>query len=237
MRVRELRERSGVSIPSIKYYIREGILQPGAATHPNQAEYGDEHLRRLALIRALREVAGLSIATIKDVLAAAGAPSMGTVTAIGRAMDALAPDGHELSAREDGLSRRLAARLRAEGWEFRETSGSFRALTEALARGCEAFAMEADPESVMMYAGPAMEIARREFADDSVGTLDEGEESIAWAVLGTVMFEPVILALRRLAHEHLALASLPEEDRLQILAEGAWEAAGASPAASPRRVD
>ena len=68
MRVGELSKRSGVPVPTIKYYLREGLLPAGVLTSPNQAHYDDEHLRRLRLVRALIDVGGLSIATVREVL-------------------------------------------------------------------------------------------------------------------------------------------------------------------------
>lgn len=68
MRMSDLARESGVSVSTIKFYLREELLPPGAISEPNQATYGDLHLRRLALIRALREVAGLPLQVIRDVL-------------------------------------------------------------------------------------------------------------------------------------------------------------------------
>ncbi|CAA9274079.1 MAG: Regulatory protein MerR, partial [uncultured Actinomycetospora sp.] len=70
MRVAELSRRTGVSVASIKYYLREGLLPPGERTSPNQASYGDDHVRRLRLVRALIDVGGLSVVGTRDVLAA-----------------------------------------------------------------------------------------------------------------------------------------------------------------------
>jgi hypothetical protein len=47
-------------VPTIKYYVREGLLPPGQLASPNQTQYDNSHLRRLRLIRALTEVGGLS---------------------------------------------------------------------------------------------------------------------------------------------------------------------------------
>ncbi|MGW0002478.1 MerR family transcriptional regulator [Nocardia grenadensis] len=41
---------------------------------PNQARYGPAHVRRLALVQALTEVAGLSVAAVRDVLTAIDEP-------------------------------------------------------------------------------------------------------------------------------------------------------------------
>lgn len=54
---------------TIKFYIREGILPAGEPQARNQASYGPRHLERLALITALREVAGLSLEGIARVTA------------------------------------------------------------------------------------------------------------------------------------------------------------------------
>ena len=71
MRMSELSRVSGVSVPTIKYYLREGLLRPGEPTGArNQADYGAAHVHRLRLIRVLVEVGGLSVASVRAVLAA-----------------------------------------------------------------------------------------------------------------------------------------------------------------------
>lgn len=59
MKVSELSTRSGVPISSIKYYLREGLLQSGVRTATNQADYGEPHVRRLRLIRSMTEIGEL----------------------------------------------------------------------------------------------------------------------------------------------------------------------------------
>src|SRR5215471_13260470 len=75
MKVSELSRRAQVPLPTIKFYIREGLLPAGTRTDRNQAEYSEEHLERLSLIRALRDDAGLSVAAIGRALSAADAAS------------------------------------------------------------------------------------------------------------------------------------------------------------------
>lgn len=70
MRISELARRSGVSVPTIKYYLRNGLLPSGLITARNQAIYNDTHLRRLRLVRTLREIGGLSVPATRNVLAA-----------------------------------------------------------------------------------------------------------------------------------------------------------------------
>jgi len=71
MKISELSERSGVPLPTIKFYIREGLLPKGTSTTKNQADYGPDHLARLTLIRALKDDAGLGIEAIARALRAA----------------------------------------------------------------------------------------------------------------------------------------------------------------------
>lgn len=66
----ELSSRSEVPVATIKFYQRESLLAPGVRTGPNKASYGDAHLVRIRLIRALIEVGGLSIAAARQVLEA-----------------------------------------------------------------------------------------------------------------------------------------------------------------------
>src|SRR5690606_28312227 len=70
MKISELSRTTGTPIPTIKYYIREGLLARGTPTATNQADYDESHVQRLRLIRVLREVADLSVATLTQVVAA-----------------------------------------------------------------------------------------------------------------------------------------------------------------------
>jgi DNA-binding transcriptional MerR regulator len=74
MRIGELAQQSGVAVPTIKYYLRMGLLAAGAVTARNQALYDETHLRRLRLIRTLIDIGGLSVETIRSVLEAAADP-------------------------------------------------------------------------------------------------------------------------------------------------------------------
>lgn len=68
MKVSELSRRTGVRVPLIKYYLREGMLHPGRATASNQADHGEDHVHRLRLIRTLIGARGLSAGATKEIL-------------------------------------------------------------------------------------------------------------------------------------------------------------------------
>src|SRR5882672_3579436 len=74
MRIGELAERAGVSIATIKFYIREGLLPPASKkTGRTMAFYDQAYLERLQLVRSLREEHFLPLRVIRAVLAERGA--------------------------------------------------------------------------------------------------------------------------------------------------------------------
>ena len=56
MRISELAEATGVSVATIKYYLREGLLPEGRKLTQRLVDYDARHVRRLGLLRLLREV-------------------------------------------------------------------------------------------------------------------------------------------------------------------------------------
>ena len=67
-RMRDLCELTGLPRQAIHFYIQEGLLPQGEKTGRNMAWYGDEHLRRLKLIRRLQEERFLPLKAIRAVL-------------------------------------------------------------------------------------------------------------------------------------------------------------------------
>ncbi|MFE9562567.1 MerR family transcriptional regulator [Streptomyces sp. NPDC006487] len=74
MRIGELARSTGVSVATVKYYTREGLLPSGERTSPNQVSDSASHAHRLRLIRAMPEVGGLSIAAVREVLGEVDSP-------------------------------------------------------------------------------------------------------------------------------------------------------------------
>jgi DNA-binding transcriptional MerR regulator len=208
MRIAELSRDSGVPVPTIKYYVREGLLQPGELTSPNQAQYQESHLRRLKLIRALAEVGGLSVAAIRDLLAATGSPATSLHDALGKAQYATTPrDGYQAS----DASRRAAAQQADEligrhSWQVRPDSPARELLTGVLAAlrdlGQDDLLTLADA-----YAAPAEQIAA---ADVAVVRARQGLDSqLEGVIIGTVLGDTLLAALRRLAEENASARAMP----------------------------
>ena len=68
LRMRELAEASGVPAPTIKHYLREGLLPEPVKTSRNMAYYPPEFVDRIKLIKRLQEERFLPLKAIKTVL-------------------------------------------------------------------------------------------------------------------------------------------------------------------------
>jgi DNA-binding transcriptional MerR regulator len=90
MRISELAGATGVTVPTIKYYLREGLLSEGARTSATQAEYGEDHVRRLRVVRALIE-SGVTVAETRKVVAALDEPPASPHDLLGAAHAAVTP--------------------------------------------------------------------------------------------------------------------------------------------------
>lgn len=66
--MQELERLSGVGRETIRYYIRMGLLPEPTRPKPNVANYEDEHLRRLAVIKRLQQQRYLPLSFIKTLL-------------------------------------------------------------------------------------------------------------------------------------------------------------------------
>ena len=64
----ELAEASGVPVPTIKHYLREGLLPEPVKTSRNMAYYPPEFVDRIKLIKQLQEERFMPLKAIKSVL-------------------------------------------------------------------------------------------------------------------------------------------------------------------------
>lgn len=200
MRIADLSRESGVPVPTIKYYVREGLLPAGELTSPNQAQYGDGHLRRLQLIRALTEVGGLSLAATRGVLAAAS-PGRSLHDALGKAQYATTPSCSLQASpgARDAATRQADELITRRGWQVKPDSPARQLLAEVLATlrdlGDDDLLSLADA-----YAGPAEQIAAADLqAILDRPTLDARLEGV---IVGGVLGDTLLAALRRLAQEN-----------------------------------
>ncbi|MFH9740554.1 MerR family transcriptional regulator [Streptomyces roseolus] len=212
MKVSELSRRTGVQVPLIKYYLREGMLPPGRATAANQADYGEDHVRRLRLIRTLIGTRGLSAGATKEVLDAITAGQedlhqvlgivLGVRPAKGADLEptpdaAPAPDPEASDSDPEGLAEARSL-IGAMGWDVSPGNPATRTVAEVLA-ALDHLGAGIDWRSLLPYARLADDMAELDLRqlDGEGDPLAQAER----AVLVTVLLEPALLALRRLAQE------------------------------------
>jgi DNA-binding transcriptional MerR regulator len=68
LRMGELAEASGVPVPTIKHYLREGLLPEPVKTSRNMAYYPPSFVERIKLIKRLQEERFMPLKAIKSVL-------------------------------------------------------------------------------------------------------------------------------------------------------------------------
>ncbi|WP_411373875.1 MerR family transcriptional regulator [Arthrobacter sp. MPF02] len=95
MQLKELSQVTGTSPASIKFYLRERLLPPGETVHATRARYTDNHIKRLQLIHALRQIVGLDVGQIRSIvqLADDGAPRLALLAHVQRVVLNLEPAG------------------------------------------------------------------------------------------------------------------------------------------------
>ena len=194
MRISELARRTGVSVPTIKFYLRERLLPEGRLTSKTQAQYDESHIARLRLIRALLGPGGLSIAAARSVLDAIDDPPETVHALLGAAAITLRrvtdqPSDHE----------RVHELMRRWGWAVHpeDCATTHAALAEALA-ALEAAEFELPEGLLDTYQRLIGQLSDAELA--RVPT-DSAMAAVRYVVLGTVLVEPLLLALRRMAQQ------------------------------------
>jgi DNA-binding transcriptional MerR regulator len=200
VRVAELSQRSGVPVPTIKFYLREGLLPPGELTSRNQAQYDQRHLHRIRLIRAMTELAQVPLAGVREVLAALDSDGLSMHDRMGHVHRAITP-GRRVSP--DDTDRAAAAEqvgelLSRRGWTVSDDAPALATLVEAVAM-MRSLGQEHLLGHLDEYAEQAERIADLEVA--AVSSRPDPDRLAESVVIGTVVGESIVTALRLLAQE------------------------------------
>ncbi len=204
--VSELAERSRTPLSSIKFYLREGLLPAGDLEASHRAFYGDLHVRRLDLIRVLREVAGLAVPAIRDIcklLDGEGGRDLSKV--IAHVIDALGRRGSLATGREAAAARReVFDMLDERGVHVRRSAKAVVDLADALVGLRRTLGSDVPVEALAPYLDAMCALAERDFEENRHLARDAASAALG-ATFGTVLWEPILILLRRIAHEHVAV--------------------------------
>jgi DNA-binding transcriptional MerR regulator len=199
MLISELARLADVTIPTVKYYLRQELLAPGVPITATQAEYQQAHVDRLRLIRALVDVSGLSLTAVRQLLAAIDQPkgprgSDPVARAMVAAQEALPPAAPASRRRP---ARALAA-VSALGWQVDPASLALRQLEVALIALDQA-GLSPSVSTLLAYAEAASLAAQADAASIPTGPVKAVARQV---VLSTVLNEALLIALRRLAQQN-----------------------------------
>lgn len=194
VKVSELSRRTDVSVASIKYYLREGLLPSGTQTANNQAVYDDEHVRRLRLIRALVDIGGLSIAQVRRTLTAVDDEAVPLHDAFGAVMHGL----DSVPETEPDPLDEVRTWLHRRGWSVDDRAPALYRLAELVATlrrfGFGGSVDEFDSMADTVEAAAGVEVQYARSKPDRTAAVES-------MLIGTVVYERVYAEIRRLALE------------------------------------
>ena len=193
MKLSELCDKAGVPIATTKFYLRENLLPPGRRISATQAEYGAEHVERLALIRALVDGADVPLNGVRRVLDAIEHPPESRHNLLGEAQRAI--DGPTPEVEVGDIALQAASRL---GWARCSPDGL--AHLQAALDTAERAGFAVTEDRLVAYGAAMAPVAAADMddleADSEADTLSGALKHVA---VGTVVTDPVLIALRRLA--------------------------------------
>ena len=135
---------------------------------------------------------------VRTVLAAVDDESLSLHEVIGSAHSRLSES--KAAATSPAARDRVDALIQRQRWKVKAPSSHAEALARAI-DSLDALDHPISDEALDGYAGAVAAVAEREFATLSSGSRETAAEE---AVIGTLLLEPVIVTLRRLAHENLS---------------------------------
>jgi DNA-binding transcriptional MerR regulator len=203
MRIGELSKATDVPVPTIKYYLREGLLPAGELSSPNQASYGEAHVRRLRLIRALVDLAQVPVAQVKEILESLDADDVPLHEQIGRAHRALTPT-RRLAATDEAraaASAQVTELIADRGWTVEPDAPALATLIDTIAA-----LRTLDQDHLAGHLNAYAEAVEHftELEIDSVTTRPTTDQLAESVVIGTILGETLISSLRLLAQESIS---------------------------------
>jgi DNA-binding transcriptional MerR regulator len=219
--VSELAREARVPIARIKFYLRERLLPPGNLKAEKRAFYDARHVQRLRLIHTLRQVAELGVPAIRDLCRLLDGNAKHDLSSVVlHVIDALGrrvPQKQPIPTRELARTKKeLLAFLSARGMRVRPDARALADLAHALVGLRQVLGAEVPAQALTPYLDAMCALAEHDFAAIEPLVSDGASAGLA-ATFGTVLWEPVLILLRRLAHESVASTRLSGVARRRVL--------------------
>lgn len=217
MRMSELSAATAVTVPTLKFYLREQLLHAGERTSPNQARYDETHVERVRLVRALIDVGGVSVARARDIIAALENDAMPLSSVFGVAQRAVTPPAGALNGPADEAAstaftadspggRLILDLCRRRGWSVHSNNPGLaqaaRVLDTYSALGHDRLHAVLDD-----YAEAADRVAGADLA--AVASAPDRDEMTNVVIVGTVLGDALLAGLRRIAQEAESFRRFP----------------------------
>lgn len=201
MQLGQLAAAAECSVATVKYYVREGLLHPGTPVSATLADYDHTHLARLRMIRVLREVGNLPVADIGRVITALDDDTISLNAKLASAFYALpprAPDDEPVSGELLDEVRRFVER---HGWHIAPDAPSIALLAHTVHAARRLWG-PVGPEIFDRYAVAFDALARGDV--EVIADAPDAADVVRQVVVGTVLWDVAMVALRRMAAEHYA---------------------------------
>jgi DNA-binding transcriptional MerR regulator len=198
VKVSALVTRANVPLSAIKFYQREGLMPDGVRTSPNQVDYGEEHVKRVRLIRALLETGGLSIAATKEVLRAVDTEGVSMADTFELAQRAMSTPRTPASTPSTISRDHVMGVAQSQNWSFSLDNPGIDAAARAL-DGLRAIDLDLTDAYLGAYAAAASTAAAADL--HALASLSDPDEMAELMVVGSILGDPLFAGLRRIAHE------------------------------------
>jgi DNA-binding transcriptional MerR regulator len=191
----ELSRRTGVPVRTLRSYLRMEFL-------PAVPEYDESHVRRVALIRTLLDVGGLSYAAIRQIVQLIDTSRPPLHELLGAVQYALPARGSVSHDQEWERARDRASRLAEQrGWRVNPKNPAWHTLTQVLV-ACEWLEQQDLLRLLESYAEALERVVAVEV--QLLRDQPDAESAATSMVSGTVLGDVALSALRRLLHEHFS---------------------------------
>jgi DNA-binding transcriptional MerR regulator len=202
----ELSATTGTPVPTLKFYLREGLLPAGERTSPNQSQYDGTHVARVRLVRALLDVGGLSVAQAFTVVSALDDDSVPLSSTFGVAQRAVTQPAPPATGEGNGVAR-IAELCASRGWAVYPNNPGL-TMAARVIDTYSALGVEVITEAALeRYAHAADLVAAADL--EAVASAHDEAQMTSVVVVGTVLGDALFAGLRRIAQEAESFRRFP----------------------------